>query len=123
MPTIVHIEIPASHVEKAKDFYENVFDWKMKKWEDPAMKYYSVETTDLDGKEGVTAGIGEKRPDNQELVVYIGVDNIEEYSKKIEENGGKILTSKMAVPEMGYLVVCKDPENNTFGLWKEDPTA
>lgn len=123
MPTIVHVEIPAVDVEKTKSFYEDVFEWKMQPWSDPAMKYYSVETSGLDGAEGITGGIAEKGPENQELVVYIGVDNIEKYSKKIEENGGKILTSKMAVPDMGYLIVCKDPENNTIGLWQEDPTA
>jgi hypothetical protein len=31
--------------------------------------------------------------------------------------------AKMAVPGMGYLAVCSDTENNTFGLWEADTTA
>ncbi|MFC1938880.1 VOC family protein [Chloroflexota bacterium] len=29
MPTIVHFDISADDVERAKKFYEGLFDWKM----------------------------------------------------------------------------------------------
>jgi catechol 2,3-dioxygenase-like lactoylglutathione lyase family enzyme len=32
MPTIVHYEIPADDVERAKKFYSDLFGWKMEKW-------------------------------------------------------------------------------------------
>ena len=32
MPTIVHFEIPADDVERAKKFYSDLFGWKMEKW-------------------------------------------------------------------------------------------
>ena len=28
-----------------------------------------------------------------------------------------------AVPEMGWFVICKDPQGNEFGLWQNDPSA
>ena len=37
--------------------------------------------------------------------------------------GGKVKMPRMAVPGMGYLAVCSDTENNTFGLWENDTTA
>ena len=46
-----------------------------------------------------------------------------ESSAKVEELGGKILVSKMAVPKMGYFAVCMDTEGNVFGLWEDDPEA
>ena len=32
MPTIVHFEIPADDVDRAKKFYSELFGWKMEKW-------------------------------------------------------------------------------------------
>ena len=37
--------------------------------------------------------------------------------------GGKVKMPRIAVPGMGYLAVCSDTENNTFGLWENDTTA
>ena len=31
MPTIVHFEIPADDVDRAKKFYSNLFGWKIEK--------------------------------------------------------------------------------------------
>jgi uncharacterized protein len=31
MPTIVHFEIPADDVDRAKKFYSDLFGWKMEK--------------------------------------------------------------------------------------------
>ncbi len=41
----------------------------------------------------------------------------------MEALGGKTIVPKMAVPGMGYLAVCLDTENNTFGLWEDNPEA
>jgi predicted enzyme related to lactoylglutathione lyase len=27
------------------------------------------------------------------------------------------------VPNFGYMAVCMDTENNTFGIWQDDPGA
>ncbi|MGD1836840.1 MAG: VOC family protein, partial [Nitrososphaeraceae archaeon] len=31
MPTIVHFEIPARDIQRAKNFYKNLFSWKFEK--------------------------------------------------------------------------------------------
>ena len=36
---------------------------------------------------------------------------------------GKVVVPKMAVPKMGYLAICLDTENNTFGIWETDESA
>jgi len=41
MPTIVHFDLPADDVERAKKFYEKLFDWKFDK---VPMPYYLIET-------------------------------------------------------------------------------
>jgi predicted enzyme related to lactoylglutathione lyase len=42
---------------------------------------------------------------------------------KIKANGGELLTDKMAVPMVGYLVYFKDPDGNIFGAMESDPSA
>jgi uncharacterized protein len=32
MPTIVHFEIPADDIDRAKKFYSDLFGWKIEKW-------------------------------------------------------------------------------------------
>ena len=38
---------------------------------------------------------------------------------EVEKLGGKVVMPKTAVPGWGYLAICMDTENNTFGLWEE----
>ncbi len=37
--------------------------------------------------------------------------------------GGNVIMPKTAVAGWGYLAICVDTENNTFGLWEEDSKA
>jgi uncharacterized protein len=51
---IVHFEIPADNVQRAKKFYEDAFGWKMS---DPwNMNYFLVETR-ADGEPGINGGL------------------------------------------------------------------
>lgn len=126
MATIVHFDIPAEDIERAKKFYSELFSWDIKKvpgFDEGDMEYRSVETADDSGKKGLAGGIGKKRDPQQQIVNYIGVSSIDEYMKKVEESGGKLISQKQAVPGVGYLAVCMDTENNPFGLWQDDKNA
>lgn len=117
MPTIVHFDIPADNPERAKKFYEDLFDWKIELFPGP-MQYYLIETTDLNGKNGVGGGMAKRVRPGQKTVNFIGVSSVDEYIAKVEKLGGKVIEPKTAIPERGYLAVCLDTENNTFGLWE-----
>jgi predicted enzyme related to lactoylglutathione lyase len=119
MPTIVHFDIATDDPERAKKFYEALFDWKME--HPPGMTdYYLIETSDLVGESGVGGGLGKRGEPNQRITSYIGVDSVEEYALKVEKLGGKVVQPKMTVPGWGYLAICFDTEDNMFGLWQED---
>ena len=64
--------------------------------------------------------MGKRMEPSQRMMNYFGVSSIESAMKQVISLGGKILTDKMAVPQMGYLVNCVDTEGNLFGLWEED---
>jgi uncharacterized protein len=118
--SIAWFEIPADDVERAKEFYGDLFGWKIEKFPG-AQEYCHIDT----GGSGDTPdGALKKRKQPQEPVVnYVSVNSVTEFSKKIEKLGGKICMAKTAVPQMGYFAVCQDTEGNSFGIWQTDPRA
>ncbi|MGH9926405.1 MAG: VOC family protein [Nitrososphaeraceae archaeon] len=128
MPTIIHFEIPSDNVEKSTKFYSDLFGWSIEKV--PAeklpegMEACGITTTDPEGNTGVSGGIMKRMaPEQQGITNYIDVKSVEEYSSKVKQLGGQVKVSKMVVPGMGYIAVCSDTENNTFGIYEADTSA
>jgi len=122
MPTIVHFDVATDNPERAKRFYEDLFDWKMEN--PPGMTdYYLIETKDLNGENGVGGGLGKRGDPGQKITAYMGVNSVDEYTAKVERLGGKVIQPKMTVPGWGYLAMCLDTEDNMFGLWQADKEA
>jgi predicted enzyme related to lactoylglutathione lyase len=59
----------------------------------------------------------------QGIINYIDVPSVDEYIKKVEKLGGKVIMGKSPVPGMGYFAICLDTENNGFGIWEDDRNA
>ncbi|MFZ2470564.1 MAG: VOC family protein [Methanothrix sp.] len=116
MSSIVHFEIPADDMKRAKAFYSNLFGWKIE--EIQGMDYSMI---DVYGAPG--GGMMKRMHPDQQITDYIGVPSVDEYAAKVENLGGKIIVPKKAVPGMGYFVICMDTENNAFGIWEMDQTA
>jgi predicted enzyme related to lactoylglutathione lyase len=115
MPSIVHFEIPAEDLQRAKDFYSKLFGWKIESWQ--GMDYMMIDTYGLGG------GMMKRMHPDQQITDYFGVPSVDEYSAEVEKLGGKILVPKKAVPGMGYFVICMDTEKNVFGIWETDSNA
>jgi predicted enzyme related to lactoylglutathione lyase len=50
--------------------------------------------------------------------MYILVDELALYRKKIVAAGGKIHVEEQEVPNMGWLTLFTDPDGRMMGLWK-----
>ena len=122
MPTIVHFEIPADDLERARKFYSELFGWKIEKVPGP-MEYWLITTTDEKGEEAVGGGMMQRQAPEHPITNYIGVRCVDEYAGKIEKTGGKVVVPKTAVPGHGFFVVCLDTENNVFAIWETDDSA
>lgn len=118
MPTIVHFEIPADDIERARRFYVELFGWEIKKV--PAMDYWFISTT---GDRAIGGGMSKRASPERNIINYIDVPSVEDYSIMIESLGGKVKMRKQAVPGMGYFAVCLDPEGNSFGIWEDNKDA
>jgi len=119
MPTICHFEIAADDIQRAKNFYSEMFGWEIEDYQD--MEYWLIRTTK--DNSGIGGGIYKRTEPQQSILNYIDVPSVEEFSAKVEKLGGKIVMPKAPVPEMGWFVICLDTENNPFGLWESDKEA
>jgi uncharacterized protein len=118
MPSLMHFEIPADDVDRAKSFYSKLFGWEIK--ELPGMDYWIITT---DGEKSVGGGMMKRQNSGQTVVNYMDVPSVDQYAAEVEKLGGKIIFPKTAVPEMGYFAICLDTENNAFGLWEGNKDA
>jgi predicted enzyme related to lactoylglutathione lyase len=122
MPTLVHFDIPVDSIDRAKHFYESLFNWKIEKVPGE-MPYFMIETTDLDGVVSIGGGMSERESPEQRITNFIGVSSIEEYVDKVETLGGEILQPITPIAGWGFLAVCMDTESNTFGIWQDDTSV
>lgn len=113
MPRVIHFEIPADDAKRAIKFYEEVFNWKIEKWEGP-FDYWLV-TTGEEEEPGIDGAIT-MRVESEGTYNTIDVPSIDEFVQKIEESGGKLISPKREIPEMGYHAYCQDTEGNIFGI-------
>lgn len=123
--SVVHFEIPADNVERAKKFYSKAFGWQLNPT--PEMDYTMVGTTPSD-KNGMPTkpgainggmmarGIGGNPAKGP--VITINVDDIEAALKNIEKLGGSVAQKKIQVGDMGFAAYFKDTEGNVMGLWQ-----
>jgi len=121
VPRVVHFEIDANKPERAVKFYEKVFGWNIKKGEGP-VEYYLIST----GKEtepGIDGGLSRRTESKPSTVNTIDVPSIDEFTKRVEANGGKIIRPKSAVRGVGYMAYFEDPEGNVFGMMENDESA
>lgn len=121
MPRVVHFEVPADNPQRAARFYQDVFDWKISKWEGP-MDYWMIATGD-EGTPGINGGLSKREPPNTTTVNTIDVPSVDEFIAKITKAGGKVVHPKHAIPGIGYIAYCDDTEGNTFGILQMDESA
>jgi uncharacterized protein len=55
------------------------------------------------------------------MAFYIDVDDIDSYSERIRQAGGKIVVAKTNVPGVGELSLFEDPDGRVLGIWKQQP--
>lgn len=122
MSTIVHFDIPADDINRAKNFYEKLFNWKIERLPGP-MEYFNISTKDDKGNDSIGGGMGQRGQPDQKITNYIDVDSIDEYIKKVEGLGGKIIMPKTPIPGFGYLATFLDTEGNVLGLWNTDESV
>lgn len=131
--TIVHFEIPADQPERAAKFYRELFGWEISKWEGSAdqrdgFEYWIVRTVPTDehgmpSRPGVNGGLMRRMYPEQAPVNYILVESVDDYVRRAEGLGAKVMMGKTPVPGMGWFAQLTDPEGNVLAIWETDSNA
>jgi predicted enzyme related to lactoylglutathione lyase len=116
---VVHWELISTEPAKVADFYAKLFGWKVDYR--PELNYRTVDTAAKGEIKGINGGI--LKPDRPgpwpgNMVLYVLVDDLSAYRKKIIAAGGKIQVEEQKVPGMGKLCLFTDPDGRMMGLWK-----
>jgi predicted enzyme related to lactoylglutathione lyase len=118
--SLVWFEIPADDIERACNFYRQLFGWKINKFPG-MMEYWHIDTGGADASSD--GGMLKRQHAQHGITNYILVASVDRAAAKVQKLGGKICMPKTAVPQMGYFVICQDTENNTFALWERNEKA
>ncbi|HUD20699.1 MAG TPA: VOC family protein [Candidatus Saccharimonadales bacterium] len=122
MNKVVHFEIPADDLERAKKFYGSTFGWQLK--DEPEMDYVIARTVEADDKgvpkePGAINGGMAKRDGIVKVPSFaIDVSDIDEVLETIKAAGGEVVREKTSVGEMGSIAYFKDTEGNLLSLWQ-----
>jgi uncharacterized protein len=119
MPRIIHFEIPTTNPKRSSEFYKKALGWKIKQW---GKENYWMVTTGKDAEPGINGGIMPKK-DLKSTVNTVGVASVDKAVKKVLAAGGKVLRPKIAIPTMGWIAYCADPDGNAFGMMEMDSKA
>jgi hypothetical protein len=106
---IVHVEIPVTSLEKAREFYSKVFGWKI--YEKSGFTLF---------ESGAPIGGSFNKVDTVKgggCLLYIAVDDIEKKLQEIEQAGGKILRRKTEILGEGWDALFEDIFGNVFYLF------
>ncbi|MBI4043630.1 MAG: VOC family protein [Candidatus Diapherotrites archaeon] len=128
MDKVVHFEIPADNIERAKKFYSNVFGWDIQQVPDPTMEYHMVYTVKTDEKTrmpvetgGINGGMSKRMAQGETPVIVVNVKSLDESLQKAQREGAKIVMPKTTVMDMGLYARIQDPEGNVVGVWQDLP--
>ena len=110
-------EIPATDLERAKKFYEAVFNYELTEMEmgPNSMAMFPMEQGAPNAPGALIKAEGYE-PSHAGSMVYFSVDDIEGTLSKISENGGSILNPKMGIGENGFVATFNDCEGNRVAL-------
>ncbi|GHJ60255.1 glyoxalase [Nocardioides sp. OK12] len=121
---VMHFEIPFDDGDRARGFYEKVFGWQMMPI--PEMDYTMVSTGPSDPETGPTepgfinGGMFQRSDEfpGKGPGIVIDVASVDEALRAAEEAGGRKVTDRTPVGDMGFTGYFTDTEGNLVGVWE-----
>ena len=110
--SFIHIELASADPEKAKRFFEEVFEWKFESH--PEMNYHTFLAPSGPGG-GLMTPMENQQPG---ILNYLLSGDIETDVKRIEAAGGHILQPKMEIPGVGWWALFQEPTGLVLALFE-----
>ena len=110
------VEIAATDLERAKDFYSRVFNLEFQLVEMPDSKMYMFGEPDKKGSSGCLVQSPDNKPSAEGSVVYFACEDVGIETAKVEKAGGKIIVPKTDIGEFGFFAHFIYTEGNRIGM-------
>ena len=128
MARVVHFEIQADDVERAKAFYGAAFGWEFEDYGAFVGSAYWGVVTGPDEEPGINGGLLQRpKPamgtGANAFVCTVEVDDYDSAHARILGAGGSVALPKTALTGMAWQGYYLDTEGNTFGIHQPDPNA
>jgi uncharacterized protein len=120
---IVWCEIYVQDMDRAKRFYESVFEVKLEKLESPEIEMWAFPMTmDAVGASGALVKMDGVTSGGSGTIPYFHCDEVAVESERVVSAGGQVHKSKISIGQYGFMALVVDTEGNMIGLHMP-PTA
>lgn len=122
MNRVVHFEIPADDIERAKKFYGDNFGWKLHQLGPDMGHYVLVHTgpTDEHGmpqdKAFINGGLMRRDSSARSPVIVLSVADVDKTVERVKQSGGTLVGEILDIPTVGRYGRVQDTEGNVIGL-------
>lgn len=110
-------EIYVENMNRAKKFYQSVFNVTLNRLNSPEIEMWSF-PSDMNsyGSPGALVKMPGVPTGKNSVLVYFSCQDCAVEEKRIKEFGGKIQKTKFSIGEYGFITLAFDTEGNMFGL-------
>jgi predicted enzyme related to lactoylglutathione lyase len=112
-------EIYVKDMERAKKFYESVFQVKLERLSSPAaeLEMWSFPSErEGSGCSGALAKMKGAEPHGFGTIVYFASDDCAVEEQRVVPSGGKIQRPKISIGQYGFITLAIDTEGNMIGI-------
>jgi predicted enzyme related to lactoylglutathione lyase len=129
MAGVVHFEIQADDLDRAKAFYTQAFGWTFEDWSGvTGSPYWGIGTGE--DEPGIGGGLLQRpapapapEQGTNAYVCTVAVGDYDATEARILAAGGQVALPKQALTGMAWQGYYLDTEGNTFGIHQPDPEA
>jgi hypothetical protein len=122
---LTHFAIHIDDIERAKNFYGEVFEWGFASYGPP--DFLQIKDDKTENGELIGALQSRQYSPLKEKIIglecTITVENVDEIIQRVKNNGGKILMPKTAIPYVGWITKFLDTEGNLVCAMQSDHGA
>lgn len=114
-------EIYVDDIDRAKSFYETVFDTTLSSLPTPTdeemiMLTFPMTMEEKGGASGAIIKMKDMPAGGNSTLVYFSSEDCSIEESRVEESGGKVLKPKTSIGEHGFISIASDTEGNMIGI-------
>lgn len=122
---MTHFAIHIDDIDRAKNFYDQVFDWGFQSY--GQSDFLQIKADKTESGELIGALQARKYSPVPEKIIglecTVGVENIDDIIEKVKNSRGQLIMPKTSIPYVGWLAKFLDTEGNLICVMQYDNSA